>query len=428
VAVSSARLDQRTPPDAVSAPVVPAHVRAAGWGRLAAGLALALVALALPWLGSPLHHGLAARQLRLRIPGLPGSGRLSYAVPVLVLAVAAAASAWRHRSPGTLGVRLAGWAMIGTAGAFFILVRTGDARLLFQLRSAATQYSIISRLFGYTNSSYLPPTSVLGHQTDATTTLVFDDLRLGWFALGAAGIVLAGRVRLGGRGAHALAGGVLVVVAVLGYGIGRGLYAQQQKLDGIAAERDGRPGAAVAALHYALRLNPSLSADPDLLLALGEAELDLGEVHTPLAQYAIAETQPTPSATQETALLAGPPRSVITERIEDLVAAGGAPTALLLYAAPQAGSNVALAYRLGRYFYTVGADVETITFMRTALGETDAADVRSSCLTYIALAELREGDDAGFRRYLIAAVKADPLAANTFAREISAGLYVPGTP
>ena len=60
--------------------------------------------------------------------------------------------------------------------------------------------------------------------------------------------------------------------------------------------------------------------------------------------------------------------------------------------------------------------------------ETANSEVRSLALTYIALAWLRLGDEAKFRSNIVAAVQADTLNENVYAREIAAGLYVPGTP
>jgi hypothetical protein len=319
--------------------------------------------------------------------------------------------------------------------AFVVVARTSDGQLLFRLRADAAEYSSVTRQFGYTNSSYLPPTDVLGHRVDSTTLLLYDDLRVGWVSLVAAGAVLAGPVRWrGGRGGERFLIACAVLAAgAIAFGVARGLAAQARKLEGIAAERAGAPAEAIARLEAATRLDPSLTYDPDLVVTLGQAELDLGDRTTLPALYAAALSAPGASADEELAVLGAPAGkggegAVARSGVANLIARDAAAAGVLAGSAALARSDLAVAYTLGRYEYDHGDDPAVVELMRMASAQTDADDVRSSCLTYISLAELREGDDAGFRRDLIAAVRADPLASNTFAREISAGLYVPGTP
>ena len=66
--------------------------------------------------------------------------------------------------------------------------------------------------------------------------------------------------------------------------------------------------------------------------------------------------------------------------------------------------------------------------LEQACDDTANSEVRSLALTYIALAWLRLDNEAEFRTNIVAAVRADRLNENVYAREIAAGLYVPGTP
>ena len=69
-----------------------------------------------------------------------------------------------------------------------------------------------------------------------------------------------------------------------------------------------------------------------------------------------------------------------------------------------------------------------IANLEQTVKDTTNSEVRSLALTYIALAWERRGNVGQFRHNVVAAVKADTMNENVYARELSAGLYVPGKP
>ena len=88
----------------------------------------------------------------------------------------------------------------------------------------------------------------------------------------------------------------------------------------------------------------------------------------------------------------------------------------------------AVSFTVGRFYYEAGANSLAITCLKQTYSETSNSEVRSLALTYIALAWLQLGNEKNFRTNIVAAVHDDPLNENVYAREIAAGLYVPGTP
>jgi hypothetical protein len=100
---------------------------------------------------------------------------------------------------------------------------------------------------------------------------------------------------------------------------------------------------------------------------------------------------------------------------------------LLTLVTGQLGSP-AVTFSVGRYYYEAGADSQAVAMLERTVHETANSEVRSLALTYIALAWLRLDNETNFRSNIVAAVAGDTLNENVYAREIAAGLYVPGSP
>jgi hypothetical protein len=232
----------------------------------------------------------------------------------------------------------------------------------------------------------------------------------------------------------ALAALTVVLALVLGS------VAQDRMNGGIQAITDGRSAAGAQLLASALRLNPSLAYDANLEQALGRAQGDEGR-QTGLAQYAEAVRPVGKDLTLlQKAQLFGeavadipansPAGTVVRADLATFLATATITSKnpdLLNLVGGQLGSPV-VTFSVGRYYYEAGADSLAIGMLARADHETTNSEVRSLCLTYIALAWLRQGNEAAFRSNIVAAVHADRLNENVYAREIAAGLYVPGSP
>jgi hypothetical protein len=88
----------------------------------------------------------------------------------------------------------------------------------------------------------------------------------------------------------------------------------------------------------------------------------------------------------------------------------------------------AVTFSVGRYYFEAGADALAIQMLQHTYDATVNSEVKSLALTYIALSWQREGNESKFRAEIVAAVQADSLNQNVYAREVAAGLYLPGAP
>jgi hypothetical protein len=311
---------------------------------------------------------------------------------------------------------------------------------MFRLQSDASQSAIINSQF-LTNNNTPAPTQFLGVSFDGRTLVLLYALRLGWYLLPVAGLFLAGRLRRPATGPQRVARTLtaVAVVAVI-VGLALGSAAQSDLDDGIQAVAAGRPAAGQDLIASALRLNPQLAYDAGLQQALGQAQADQGRVEG-LADFAEAQRPAGKDLTLlEQAQLFGqavaavpastPAGQVIRADVVSFLANATItvknPNVLTLVNG-ETGAP-AVTFSIGRYDYEAGASALAITTLRQAYADTSNSEVRSLALTYIALAYQRLGDEAAFRRSIVAAVRADSLNENVYARELSAGLYVPGSP
>ena len=408
--------------------------------RVAIGLALAAVSLLLPWLGLTLRPSLSAWRLTLSLGPVPLAGHVSYGVVLAPLLVCAAVSFVRARGRPTPCTRVTGWVLIASPLLFVLTTRLVGAATMFTLQSDASQTQIINSQF-LTNNDVPPPTQFLGVTVDQKTLLLLYSLRLGWYLMVAAGVVLAGRVTRPSTTLQRCVGAAAVLSALaVGAALVLGSLAQDRLDDGIQAVATGRPVAGAQLLASALTLNPSLAYDADLEQGLGEAQADQGQ-KSGLADYAEAvrpvgrdltlleKAQLFGEATA--ALPAGTPAGTVVRADLATFLAEATITSknpdLLSLVGRQLGAP-AVTFSLGRYYYEAGADSLAISMLERTEHETDNSEVRSLALTYIALAALQASNEAGFRADIVAAVRADTLNENVFAREIAAGLYVPGSP
>jgi hypothetical protein len=407
--------------------------------RLGCGLLLAWVAVALRWLSPVLHGGVRAGAIPLAVSGPLAWLHASFELPLAALAaVSLLAAAHSGGRPSAL-TRACGIGLLAVACYFVIEVRIADLATVRLLQSDNWQYQTISQEFGYQSAVYSPPTSFLGFAFDPVTTLLLNSLGAGWYAALAAGALLTRRPLVrrsaGRRPALLVTAGALALSASVPLALA--LVAQRERVAGISAIGSGAPALAEQRLRLASRLDPTIADDPGFELALGQTEDALGQSHSALALYAQAVS---PSGDEITtlrkmqllgqALRLDPSNSVVALTLGDLAVSAteyaGVPVDL-----PGDSGDLALpevAYTFGHTAYKAGDSQAAERYLRILLDDADNTEVRSFALTYLALSEQRLGDEVGFRRDIIAALRADPLQENPFAEEISAGLYEPGTP
>jgi hypothetical protein len=430
------RSDQQDPrPIGILAPT-----RTAVAVRTTLAFLLVAAALALPWLGLTLSPSLTAWHLTFSLAAVPLVKHLSYGVLVAALGLCAVVSFGRAGGRPTPITRLVGWAYIALPLIFVVTTRMVGTATMFTLQSDNSQAQVINSQF-LTNSSLGAPSQFLGVNFDNRTLLLLYGLRLGWYLLLAAGIILAGRVsRPSTRLQWATAGGAgLAVLAVLA-GLGLGSMAQSDLDGGIQAVATGRPAVGQALIDSALRLNPDIAYDPLLEQALGQSQADQGH-QTGLADYAEAVRPVSKDLTllqkgqlfgEAVAALptASPAGAVVRADLATFLATATITSKNpdLLTLVNEQLSVPAVTFSVGHYFYEAGAETRSISMLEQACADTPNSEVRSLALTYIALAWLRLDNEAEFRTNIVAAVQADRLNENVYAREIAAGLYVPGTP
>lgn len=408
--------------------------------RAGAGIVLSAGALVAPWLGLTLTPSLSAWQIHLSLAAVPGAGHLSYGVLTAALALAATVSFVRSRGRPTWVTRCVGWSYLLLCVVFVVTTRLVEGLTMFSLQSDGIQTQIINSQY-LTNSNLPPPTQFLGLSMDQKTLSLLYGLRLGWYILLAAGILLAGRLhRPSTTGQWAGVAGAALAVATVFAGVTMGSVAQSEMDRGIQAVATGQPVSGEHLLDAALDINPGMAFDPGLEQALGQAQANQG-LQTGLADYAEA-LRPTGRdltvlmkaqlfGEAVAALPADSPAGIV---VRSDVAVFLANTTLatknpnLLAQVPSEASSPAVAFSVGHYYYEANANTLAIRLLERAEVDTSNAEIKSLCLTYIALAWQRQGNEAAFRHDIVAAVKTDTLNQNVYAREIATGLYFPGTP
>jgi hypothetical protein len=223
-------------------------------------------------------------------------------------------------------------------------------------------------------------------------------------------------------------------------GFGLGMVAQSRLDDGIQAIATGRATTGLDDISSALRLNPDIAYDPGLQQATGAAQADQGR-RTGLADYAEAVRPVGQDLTlpEKARLFAGAIAGVPANTPAGVVVRADLANFLANATIASKNPNLlelvkgnlgapAVSFTVGRFYYEAGADSLAIARLMQTYDETSNSEVRSLALTYIGLAWLRLGNEANFRTNIVAAVREDTLNENVYAREISAGLYVPGTP
>lgn len=399
------------------------------WRMMAAG-ALGACGLLLPWAGFNLFPSLPAWSLHVSLAAVPLAGHATYGELDLAVLLAALVSSGRHGWARTTTVRWCGMALIGLAAAYVVTTRVAGGRLMFRLGQDAQDIALLAHR-GVALAAH-PPSSFIGLGFDAQTTLLVLSLRLGWYLSVVAGILLTGARRPAPPRAPVAA--LLAITGLLAVsGTTLGLAGEQDKLAGAQALADGLPALALERMKAALSLSPQLAYDPLVEQVTGRADLELG-APTALALYARATETGAgnqPALLRNLVLLAkaasmAPANPVIAEQYEQSLATATSVSGPLVFAyASQQSASVVVAYSLGRSFYDLGDNQLAIRYMRAAEADTPNAELRSSALTYVALAEDRMGEVVAFRRDIVDAIGLDALDANALARDAAAGLFLP---
>jgi hypothetical protein len=403
---------------------------------LVLAVAAGIGTLSLPWLDLSLDPSLRAFDLspglaRLELPSVVSYGAIVSIV--LVVAVTSIVQAgWR---PTVVSGRC-GWALLALGALFVASTLVGDGHVLWLLQSDSDQLQIFYSQIPST-SVLSPPTNYLGANFDPAATNFLNDIGAGLiFLVISAVLLLVGAPRRRGRVRLLPGMCVGVVAAIVVVGLGTGWIAQNEKVAGIQSEALGNPAGAASHLHAALRWDPSLQYDPELVSALGQSEADQGKIG-PLALFARANR---PSAQysllvsslllDEQAVVADPNNPVIAESLADLLAHLSAMQhrpVITVTTLPES-HYPALNYTLAHYFYDTGDYQSAVRIMRQALTESPNKEFDSYALTYIALSEQGSGQEVAYRRDIVAAIHDDTQVANGLARDIASGQYLPSRP
>jgi hypothetical protein len=402
--------------------------------RLLVGLLATSSTLVLPWLGRNLSPNLSAWHLNVSLGVVPLIGHLTYGEIVFALLAAATVSTLRSRGQATNTTHTCGWVVLATALIFVITTRITGAETLFRLSTDSAQTQVVDRqILEY---HFAPPTSFFGLTPDATTRMVLNALRMGWYLTIVAGIMLAGR-RVEPRRHRRLVGTAVIGVGlVLLFGLASGLLADGAKSDGFALTRSGHPAAAERAFARALSLNPQLRYDSELETELGEAQGDQGHQNG-LAWFAEASSPPVASSgiakqmfDYSQALSMDPSNAVIRDGFavalaDDMI---GADVPVDPSVAMKLDGMAFLSFTYGHYAYETGDDTSTIAFMDKTVADSSNGELQSLAFTYLALSEQRLGRPAAFRHDIVEAVHLDTQDVNGLGRDVAAGLYTPGAP
>ena len=410
-------------------------------GRVApAVLVLAVVsgigALTLPWLNLSLVPSLRAFDLSPGLALLQFPSVVSYGAMVSIVLVVAVTSIIRAGWRPTVTSGRCGWTLLALAALFAVSTLLCDGHVQWLLQSDKDQLQIFYNQIPST-SVLSPPRNYVGANLNPTTTNFLNDVAGGVFFLLASGVFfIVGAPRR--RGRVRLLPGICVGVAmaVVVIGLGTGWIAQNEKVAGIEAQALGNPAGAASHLHTALRWDPSLQYDPQLVSALGQSQAAQGQAG-PVASFAEASR---PSATyallvpsillDERALEASPNNQVIAESLADLLADVSTQQhrPVILRTKLPESRYPALTYTLAHYYYDTGDYQTAVRMMRQALTESQNKEFDSYALTYIALSEQASGQEVAYRRDIVAAVKDDTQVANGLARDIASGQYLPSRP
>ncbi len=403
---------------------------------LALALAAGIGTLVLPWLDLSLGPSLRAFDLAPGLARLQFPSVISYGAIISILLVVASISIIRAGWRPTVTSGRCGWVLIGLGVVFAASTLVGDGHVQWLLQSDNDQLQIFYNQIPST-SVLSSPTNYLGANLNPATTNFINDLGGGVFLLVATGLLfVVGAPRRGGR-VRRLPGVCLgVVTAVVVIGLVTGWMGQNEKVAGIQDEALGNSAAATAHLQTALRWDPSLQYDPELVSALGQSEADQGKTG-PLASFARA-TRPSAQYAllvpnlllDEQAMEAAPDNPVIAESFADLLTHLSVleHKPQIIPATLPESHYPALTYTLAHYFYDTGDYQTAVRMMRQALAQSPNQEFDSYALTYIALSEQATGQEVAFRRDIVAAVKDDTQVANGLARDIASGQYLPSRP
>jgi len=403
-----------------------------GWPLL--GMLLLILGLALPWFAVPLQPGLHAWSLAVVLAGAPSISWLSYGAVLAVCAGLGALAMVRSRGRPSAATAAVGAAVLVVSLTFLVATATADWPLLQRLEDQTAQQTAIFGQFGYGVPGQEPSLMLLVPVT-GTWELVGGALRLGWFSAATAGLMLFGSgaaslVRWARRARRRLvllpALALLLVAGALGRGAVAGYLAGQ----GTAAAQAGDYQAAGASLATARRFNPLLTSSTGYDLALGQVLLATGGRGQPLALLAAADARGAGGdirgqvAGLRAAVARDPANDVLRQQLDQAsqvlgLSAGDAGPLQAL-----SDPTVADEYTEGRVRYALADYPAALASFRRVLSMTGNANVTSSALTYLALAELKLGRADQARRDLLHAVSVDTSYNNTLARSLVAGLYV----
>jgi hypothetical protein len=399
---------------------------------------LLILGLLLPWLDLELTPGVSAWHLGVtiawaRLPGFLNFGIILVVPPIAgTLAVALAPHLARR------ALYWAGGSILIVAFYFAASTRLDDGGLLERILLDQQSFSSINALFGQGPVPSTLPLSVLGHGADTSSLALFGALGPGWFlSLGAgASLVLAGRetplwtthVSMHTGRIQIAVAAVSVIAILLGSSSLVAAGVGDHEMDEAStATVEGKPARAMDELAQAAKWNNCITATEQFDQVLGRVLAEQGRA-APLAKLSRAIGLPG-GATQfllYQGALAGHASQGVTDTVLKYLISE--PRSVFLVSlASHFPDDPAVIFAVGVLDYKEGHYLETVDQMRRLLATTSAEWTESVAYTYWALSELRLGNLSLFRTYIVKAHALDRSLSNTFASELSAGLYLPGT-
>jgi tetratricopeptide (TPR) repeat protein len=402
---------------------------------MVAGLLLLVAGLLRPWLQVPLLSSRSAFELPVRAPGLPSQLSLSYGVLLAICALATAAGLIRTRGRASAIAAAAGAVGAVLCIMAFAQITIWDITTRAELESQAARQQTVRLQYGYKIHT-TPPTAVALFKPRGAVEVVLNDLDQGFY------LAIAGALILSVAGRQSLLNHLRRRKLAIGVSVAAGAGLAGMCAGGVAAAIlmstldaalvKGDAATAVDRLELALRLNPTLAADPDFELRLGKAQLEAGRTELPAALFAASRLvsergdKATQLADLKAAWRAAPGNPVIGD--EYRMASIGV-SQLLLDPAPLLDlpgglrDDVVVQYTLGRLYFARGSYVAAIGALGRSVELTRDRDLLSSAHTYLAICY----DDLGFeqiaRHELLAAIQLDFTYSNSLARSRALGLY-----
>lgn len=390
--------------------------------------------MALPWYRLALSPNLAATQLRPIVGAWLLPAWASWATVILVLTALCSVCRYSGARRTRLGANLARASarLIGFAPiAVLVQTRYADATTLHKLLADSAAFRAFGRELPYPVGSS-PLSSVLGFGLSHQWQLTLDAVGPGLLLLLAAGALMTRGMQPAIPERQNLAGRSIFVATVLLSLFGAPTIAYLLRNSALDAVQRGNYQSARASLGQALRWNPELIQNDDVVNGVSLLSLAENGPSSAAGLVAAAEVYAHANAGVQqlhalaAAHAADPKNGVVRD---DLLLAAVRrafadrdPSELLLL--PSDLRNIGVVqYTLGRMYYVRHDDTDARRALVSAANETNNDDLKSSAWTYAAFADARMGNSLAAREDIERALASNGDLRNSQAAAYATGLY-----